>query len=1212
MFLRAAELKQEQEYIRRLAALSNQAGGAGIVHGFDCTVQGGQLHVGPGLAIDPQGRVLRLPQSTTVGIDELIAQSQETAGGDPASAVGTSAAFKRCELRAEDGPAPLPSPTDLYVITLGHAEAACGESEVYGDPCRQACDSNTDYAYLVEGVIIRAQPFRIPLQLESFPNLTQVHLRSRIASGFFAWEQQQTADLISREGLASVAWCLGAAEPGGDNVPLALLCVGPAPFLDCWIVRRERMDPPPRRYWMHRMAMRPWSVFQAQVLQFQCQLRHCFHDAADDDTGPDPCRSAHDAMSDAAKLMEEVLPHYAAVSEFLAANRDRFPELDVPAFASGVSRLQEIKSRFETAPRPAPAMGLLLNCGLVEVPSAGYLPVFPGREISVNEQVRQMMGEGVDLRFCAVRPDFVPHALEEAQHMERISLMRGLENPKAKPRVDVLVPDGEVQPARTAPAGAGYEMTLELLSPGFRLLAEITNPTADGNGEGLLDDLLRPGGPRFQFRGAARGERSPRGGAAFYYAGAFQPPERVGPPAFTLIELLRHAAVWTSMETDRDPFELPLRDSLRVVGEVLLFLVNSVFRVKLFGNLQILGSQSSAAETRLSCRLTGSLEASVFGGAASQPAPRSISISEPVVLLRRGEVRPTVEVVLPSPSPLGAVRKLLAFRVVRQWPHPDEAAVQAVLQPPQTLQPAGPSFTVPPLIPLFNANQKLNPDVLSPSHSAHTLSVTALRVLGAVVREADFEELAVRKLFPPPRAVSQELVIHARESWVLFHRRREKQCTQEAPAPNAVGPRRYRLYLVALNTIAQRDDLHRALLANDGPVILGFQPQLVTVAEFAAGIQSLASSPDIVRSEWQRFVGNEAGITYGAVASTGAALDEGAALAAARLGALTSVLDGVTPVQENVHLESLPAVPDASAISAVPHDGVMVVATLPLPLTCHEIFRLDSTANVDGFIAAVPDTPAKSVVDVLLPQANAKHVGAARFRHDGADLVSAAPSDLATAWNDQGNGLLVRALVISQRRDPPDDQETIDRYIAQSKRIAAEIGGSVNDVLHLNPRDMDSFGECSALTVLVARPRTRTVCNELFVTKIGENDSIDEFLRKIQVMGVALVTRVSPNDSLGAVNYELPGNKPDETSLEKVKERWSRRFPPRTQQPEFFIGVSPKGVAAPDQEMHKAQSEVIRNALNGRPDLRTVVSGDRAPFPSKCPAITLAVLRIIG
>ena len=59
-FLRASDLKAEQLYLRHLVQLSNQAGGAGVVHGYDLTLASGgeSLNLGEGLAIDPDGRVI--------------------------------------------------------------------------------------------------------------------------------------------------------------------------------------------------------------------------------------------------------------------------------------------------------------------------------------------------------------------------------------------------------------------------------------------------------------------------------------------------------------------------------------------------------------------------------------------------------------------------------------------------------------------------------------------------------------------------------------------------------------------------------------------------------------------------------------------------------------------------------------------------------------------------------------------------------------------------------------------------------------------------------------------------------------------------------------------------------------------------------------------------------------------------------------------------
>ena len=68
----------------------------------------------------------------------------------------------------------------------------------------------------------------------------------------------------------------------------------------------------------------------------------------------------------------------------------------------------------------------------------------------IEEQVQRMFGEGVKLHFHAVRHDEIAHLVEEAQHMERISLTRGLDNPKDAEQVEIFVPDGEVRGAQAA------------------------------------------------------------------------------------------------------------------------------------------------------------------------------------------------------------------------------------------------------------------------------------------------------------------------------------------------------------------------------------------------------------------------------------------------------------------------------------------------------------------------------------------------------------------------------------------------------------------------------------------------------------------------------------------------------------------------------------------------------------------------------------------
>ena len=64
-FLRADGFRRDQEYVRSLVALSNQAVGTGVVHGFDVRLGGSdRFHVDGGLGLAPSGRVVFLPANT--------------------------------------------------------------------------------------------------------------------------------------------------------------------------------------------------------------------------------------------------------------------------------------------------------------------------------------------------------------------------------------------------------------------------------------------------------------------------------------------------------------------------------------------------------------------------------------------------------------------------------------------------------------------------------------------------------------------------------------------------------------------------------------------------------------------------------------------------------------------------------------------------------------------------------------------------------------------------------------------------------------------------------------------------------------------------------------------------------------------------------------------------------------------------------------------
>lgn len=164
--------------------------------------------------------------------------------------------------------------------------------------------------------------------------------------------------------------------------------------------------------------------------------------------GTDPCANERTVLGDVNALLGDLSDDPVAHSAVLA-------------------RLRELRGRVTdvlSGVRLSPSGALLIDHGIIETPSAGYLPVDP--EHDVREQVAAWFGPGVDLRFCAVRPDFIPEAFQEAQHMERISLTQGIDDPKALEEVDVLVPGGAFTKTATDRAFTGRLDLLPLLLGG--------------------------------------------------------------------------------------------------------------------------------------------------------------------------------------------------------------------------------------------------------------------------------------------------------------------------------------------------------------------------------------------------------------------------------------------------------------------------------------------------------------------------------------------------------------------------------------------------------------------------------------------------------------------------------------------------------------------------------------------------------------------------
>ena len=123
----------------------------------------------------------------------VIDRSREALRLLQSSAVSTVGGFQMCEEVTETPPPSAVAGRDWWLVTIAHAEALCGEEDVYGKLCEEACVTTTDRPYWLEGVVLRVTPLQLttPLAQSTAVALDRTHLRSLLASAYFADEARR-------------------------------------------------------------------------------------------------------------------------------------------------------------------------------------------------------------------------------------------------------------------------------------------------------------------------------------------------------------------------------------------------------------------------------------------------------------------------------------------------------------------------------------------------------------------------------------------------------------------------------------------------------------------------------------------------------------------------------------------------------------------------------------------------------------------------------------------------------------------------------------------------------------------------------------------------------------------------------------------------------------------------------------------------------------
>lgn len=1122
-FLRAEDFRREQEYLRQLVQFSNQGLGAGVVYGMDAVLpRQGRITIGSGLAMDSSGRTLLISETASFEINALIDATRRIAKPRPNGLRG-STEFGDCIDATEPPGEAIPEGRSLYLICAGHAESLCGIEDVYGRLCEEACVTAVDRPLIVEGVVIRAIPLllRTPLSTSRSVVLDRRHLRSLVASAYFEDERHIVKSLVSRAGLLTDTWCLGADMTAVGCVPLAVVSVAGSRtiFLDAWTVRRERMDAPARRYWAWRMGMRPWDVYLAHILQFQCHLHEVLGGQEEPGGDDDKCRDQADVLADADRYLAGVEKDYRSQIDELM--RSAGP--DSPAFRAapgiqpqgGLASLTSLRARVGASLRrsfTSPRERILINGGMVELPSAGYLPVIEGGTVSVNTQVRRLLGEGVDLRFCVVRPDFVQHALEEAQHMERISLLIGLDDPSARPEVDILVPDGQIDSVSRVDT-TGWDSTVSL---------NVGDRPADGSpAERTTVEL----------RGAGRSEVLRGGGAAFYFAGAqevkdpnlftrfvrdiatlntatlanrervlrrlpvteaFAPADRTASRiAANLVsrvtlssgrtapaageEALPVAAGWVSMQIQSDPFTLQVAETTPVSLDSALSMLRGdkrvLFRTQINGTLRL--TQAPVAgmqERRLKGRISGLKRIRTEVG-ESEVANESTLLESDVDLTMTGDASTgTLTATL-----ISAERKRFGYRFDVKWGgNPQQATVMVTggIIRDGIFEPVGGS--VPPA--LASANLVRSENALAAGGELRTLSTNAVEALGREIGElegAGFADTAMRALFPPPPPPSADLTVRATRDWVLFHRRRTKRCAADVERPAPPRVRKYQVYHYRLRRAADLNAIRDALRTDAGIARLNFDR--VGIIEFQAGQAALLSE---ILADWQAVSPGNL-LAYGMIATAGE--EDSTTVESARLTRLAGAVAGMSPSDSSTQLEALPNVPAALRVAGV--DGVAFLVTRQLvKQECQRVFGVSDMSVWKRIWSVImpPQATAESIdanVAMWLREKRLVELGRPRFDSSTGDPIDAAQlPGIGTGWDAtpllQGRMVVHRALWI------PRNDESAQRHEVESAKSAADIASSPQMTTETvsvatAPADVplgeaDAAKRCPVMTFLVA------------------------------------------------------------------------------------------------------------------------------------------------
>lgn len=1266
-FLRAPDLQLEQNALLNQVRIANQAGGGGVVHGFNCSLAGGDnLLIGAGLAFDWQGRALMLGQDLEVAISDLINDASLVSAASLSKNVRETArdrgAFKDCEIR---GKSPTPdnilANDELYLVVISHIEAYCGEEDVYGKLCSEACISDTQRTHIVEGINISLVPLTLSESLKTSEQvtLTQKHLRSRTVSAYFAQEKSRISSLISQQGLSANTWCMGAEGMSGQGIAIGMLSKlsNSVVFLDAWSARRERMDAPPKQYWAGRMGMRSWHIYLAQILQFQCQLRDCLggFDPENPPVTGDPCAEEKALIQTAASDMKQLLSHYTNVSAKLT-QIDRVPQgniatLDVNALRASIDRLQAVGiGRI--------SQQLLIDCGIVELPSAGYLPVVADSDMSINAQVRQLMGNGVNLRFCAVRPDYVHHALEEAQHMDRICLLTGLDDEDNRQNVDILVPEGLINQKETEQSLDGFQasldstdtmlgMMLHLAGSKFRdsldkssLRDELVLRNAE-NARAVNVSEVSVSAGKLQFgenmTGSARADTDGQN-KAFYLA-----TSNASSNVIDNLKVKTDINFWGQMQSNKNVFESTKNDRVQLSSRFLMeatlqyesdkqtIKIDIIIELNINGQLIIEDILQRGAAKRMEGRFIGDciMQYTTVQDGTPKSQVSSSSLNDDIFLTKTvSDKGSDISIQIPSPSLFGN-SDLVDMVYKQSWNAAGECEVQGILSLRTDNEVREQNFLSGKFIP--------NNDALKAGNQFYEKSQVALNQIAGALNNSGFIETANSLLFPTPKVQPDELTVKGSYPWVLFHRRRDKNCEGSKIPEPVVANRRYQIYYVPIDQGVDTEKLVASIdRAFESAVS---EANLVSEANFAANSQILNTSHQQVKQAWSNTVPRGTQIIVAAIASQGDVLTEGDQLARSRANSTTNVIDqvaDVTPGLAVIVKETLPA-----SLSGNDIDGAIVyfVQEVQVNTDCHAVYQVLSTdpeqisRQIEDAVAKYNSGATDLTFDAIFDNDMARRLAVnPKFKEGTGEFASSQQAELLkNVWIEAGDYQVTHAGALHAQENSQDAAST-ETQTSSILEITGFVSNDQDDNRATIAVPSGMLGDCQRASVLLSA----TQCHDVYLVAFAGRDDlliagkqVSEAERaSLDVLFVEANTGWGRGQvvyySLDSANYYWDSNQMVASSRQIFDNNWRgylsasdslRSAISGAPRIEFYsmtrqtIDNNGNPSSNPNADEAKDQNTALAELMNtSRPTQHFGAQTSRDGFPSNCPVVTFVVI----